>query len=223
MPQFSQATIDFLWELYFNNNKPWFEENKHRYTQHLQQPMKQLANDAYQLVTADSNPHNLRVKVARIYRDARRVRGGDPYKTDLWFFIEKPNDDSSTAPGFWFAIGRERWSYGLGFWQATPLCMQKLRVRIERDPATLEKLLKPINKEAMFTLSGEEYKRAKAPEHGKLADWYNKKNVSLVYESEDFTPVFAQDFASVLAVGYKQLMPLYDYLVSLEHDPDPRV
>lgn len=223
MPTFSQATLDFLWELYFNNNKAWFETNKHRCVQHVQAPMKALAQDTFQVVTATSNPHNLRVKVARIYKDARRVRGGDPYKNSLWFFIERPNDDSSSAPGFWFEINRESWSYGLGFWQATPLTMQKLRVRIDRDPQTLEKLLEDVYQHNLFVLSGEDYKRAKVNTHGKLPDWYNKKTLSLVCEQTNFDTVFGEGLAVVLANGYKQLMPLYTYLASLEHDPDPRI
>ena len=36
---FTQDTIDFLWNLRFNNNRAWFEEHKAEYRRHLLDPL----------------------------------------------------------------------------------------------------------------------------------------------------------------------------------------
>ena len=42
---FSDATIDFLWELRFHNERPWFLEHKQVFLDTLDRPMKALAAD----------------------------------------------------------------------------------------------------------------------------------------------------------------------------------
>ena len=49
---FSDATIDFLWELRFHNERPWFLEHKQTFLDTLDRPMKALAAD----VTAALEP-----------------------------------------------------------------------------------------------------------------------------------------------------------------------
>ena len=39
---FTPQTIDFMWNLRFNNNKPWFEAHKDEFICDLQTPMKAL-------------------------------------------------------------------------------------------------------------------------------------------------------------------------------------
>ena len=45
---FSQATNDFLWGICFNNERPWFEAHKQTYLDHVQTPMRQLAQEVYE-------------------------------------------------------------------------------------------------------------------------------------------------------------------------------
>ena len=44
---FSDATIDFLWELRFHNERPWFLEHKQTFLDTLDRPMKALADEVY--------------------------------------------------------------------------------------------------------------------------------------------------------------------------------
>ena len=37
---FSDATIDFMWGIRFNNERSWFEANKETYLRTFYQPMK---------------------------------------------------------------------------------------------------------------------------------------------------------------------------------------
>ncbi|MBR0376163.1 MAG: DUF2461 family protein, partial [Firmicutes bacterium] len=40
---FSQGAIDFLWDLRFYNERPWFLEHKQDYLELVDRPLKELA------------------------------------------------------------------------------------------------------------------------------------------------------------------------------------
>ena len=110
---FSVSTIDFMWNLRLNNEKPWFEAHKEEYLRDFLNPMKTLGREVFDRVIADFGGHGFIHKVSRIYRDARRVRGGEPYRDHLWFSIERPSEEWTSTPVFWFELSPENWSYGL--------------------------------------------------------------------------------------------------------------
>ena len=216
MHSFSPKSIDFLWDLSVNNNKTWFEENKHRFATEIQTPTKALAQLVYEALDTTHPALGLSCKVTRIYRDARRVRGGEPYKTNLWFFIEKPTLlDSTATAGFWFGIEKEVWNYGLGFYAPKAGTMAKLRQRIDQNPKQLETLIKGIA-DSEFTLTGEDYKRTKTPAHGRLGAWYNKKQLALMCQASPSEGLFEAGLGERLVAGYLRLVPLYLYLSSLD-------
>ena len=220
---FSPQTIDFMWNLRLNNNKAWFEANKNAFLQDFQTPMKALAQDVFEQITATYSNHGLAHKVSRIYKDARRIRDGEPYRCNLWFSIEKPSEEWTATPVFWFELSPESWRYGLGYYQAKPMTMAKFRARIDREPATFEKLIAPLAKQDEFSLEGDEYKRAKVGPTQKTSDWYNKKSIVLVHTQHNGNELYSRELVDRLVNGYKFLMPFYDYFIMLDSDPDPEL
>ena len=43
---FDDTTVDFLWGIRLNNERPWFEAHKQDYLDHLYRPMKELGDDS---------------------------------------------------------------------------------------------------------------------------------------------------------------------------------
>ena len=39
---FTDQTVDFLWQIRFNNQRPWFEAHKEVYLKEVLQPMREL-------------------------------------------------------------------------------------------------------------------------------------------------------------------------------------
>jgi len=218
---FSQSTIDFMWNLRFNNNKTWFNSHKDEYQRDFLGPMKALGLDVFGLITSDFGGRSFIHKVSRIYKDARRVHGGEPYRTNLWFSIERPSEEWTSTPVFWFELALENWSYGLGYYQARPETMAKLRARIDRDPAAFEKLVAPLGKQDEFVLDGPEYARKKEAPSIKTARWYNMKSFSLIHNQLNGDELFSPDLANRIVAGYAFLMPFYDYFITLDSDPPP--
>ena len=220
---FTPDTIDFMRNLRLNNEKSWFEANKERFRQNFQNPMKALAQEVYGRIAAEYNHYGFIHKVSRIYKDARRVKGGEPYRCNLWFSIEKPAEEWVSTPVFWFDLSPEDWSYGLGYYQAKPITMAKFRARIDRNPKKFEELIAPLEKQDEFILDGEEYKRKKEAISPKTAAWYNKKSFSLIHQQQNDEELYSPELANRLVNGYKSLMPFYDFFITLDSDPEPEV
>ena len=159
---FSGATVDFMWGIRFNNEKGWFEAHKEEYLTTFQRPMKALADEVYVAFTDRHPDLDLICKVSRIYRDARRLFGRGPYKDHLWLSLTRPHEEGCAEPVFWFELGPEGYSYGMGFWQAPAVTMAKFRARMDREPKAMEKLARRFQKQDVFVLEGEDYKRPKA-------------------------------------------------------------
>jgi len=220
---FCPQTVDFMWGIRFNNEKVWFEAHKEDYLNYFYDPMRALARQVYAPLAEENKDLDLVSRVSRIYRDARRLRGRGPYKDRLWFSIERPSEDWTGDPVFWFELAPENHSFGLGYYLAPPLTMAKFRARLDRDPKPFEKLVRAFNRQSLFLLDGEDYKRPKAPAPSKLLEpWYNKRSFSLACTRPNEGELFTPALADTLLQGYRSLMPFYRYLLSLEGDPDPR-
>ncbi len=221
---FSPATIDFMWNLRLNNNKPWFEEHKPHFIEVFQTPMIALGHDVFERINADFSEHSFIHKVSRIYKDARRIKDGQPYRCNLWFSIERPAPEGvewTSTPVFWFELTPENWTYGLGYYSARGETMAKLRARIDKNPKAFENLIRPLEKQDEFLLEGAEYVRKKEAPTEKTAAWYNKKSFSLIHEQKHGKELFAADLADRIVQGFTFLMPFYDYFITLDSDPSP--
>lgn len=220
---FDPAVVDFMWGIRFNNSREWFEPRKAEYKAVFETPMKELCRDLYAGMTGKYPDLPLTSRVSRIYRDARRLFGRGPYKDHLWLTVSAPAERWSCQPVFWFELTPEGYSFGLGYWMAQALTMAKFRARMDRDPKTMEKLASQLAKQDVFQLEGEEFKKFR-PSPSKILDpWYNKKGgFSLSCEREHDDLLWSPDLPEYLLEQWEKLVPLYQYLSTLDGDPDPR-
>ena len=172
---FSQETVDFMWGIRFNNEKSWFEPRKADYQTYFLSPMKELGFQVQSAVLNRFPKSELNLKISRIYRDARRLFGRGPYKDHLWLSLFRwGNETGGDHPVLWFELAPDGWSYGMGFWCARPLLMEKHRARIDRDPAPLLGLQNKLVKQEEFVLDGPSYSRKRPCAAPELTEWYNK-------------------------------------------------
>ena len=220
---FTDETVDFMWGIRFNNERAWFEAHKEIYLKHFYQPMRQLGEELYAFLREQRPDYAFAGRVSRIYRDARRLYGRGPYKDHLWLSVEQPGDLWTSRPTFWFELEPEGWSYGLGYWQPKPVVMQKLRCRMDRDPAPMEALVRKLNRQSEFTVWAEQYKKPRGTAPSKLLEpWYQYKGFSIGHEDKLTEELFSRAIVERILKGYEFLLPYYDYVVTLEGDPDPR-
>lgn len=219
---FTDETVDFMWGIRFNNERTWFEAHKETYIKEFYEPMKALGDEMYDFLREKRPEYDLIRKVTRIYRDARRLHGRGPYKESLWFSIEQPAEAWTDKPSFWFELTPDGWSYGMGYWVSKPVTMAKLRNRIDRDPATMEVLMRKLNRQTEFTLDTVDYKKLRSPAPSAILEpWYRAKYFSIGHADKLTDELFSREIVDRLKQGYEFLLPFYDYFITLNGEPEP--
>lgn len=213
---FSQKASDFFWELNFNNERPWFLEHKQEFETLINIPFKALAADTLELMQQRFPEKDCRLHISRIYRDARRLFGRGPYKDHLWFSI-KSSDALLEGPMFWFELGAADYSYGMGFYSATPEHMTAFRRMVDANPARFERLAKAIDRKPKYKVTGEEYRRPKG-DHGELINnWYNRKRLGIECDFDFGGDVLSEKLPRILVDCYQELMPMYEFFLEFYH------
>ena len=72
---FTSETGEFLWELAFHNEKPWFEAHKEQFLRAVKEPFDALAKETLALMRQKHLDEPYCLHISRIYRDARRLFG----------------------------------------------------------------------------------------------------------------------------------------------------
>ena len=206
---FTQETSDFLWELSFHNERPWFLEHKEQYLRVLDRPFRELGADCLALMRQRMPGRELQLHVSRIYRDARRLFGRGPYKDHLWFILYE-GDRHESSPCFWFELGAATYSYGMGFWDCSAAQAEAYRRLIDANPARFERLIRPIEAKK-YRLYGQEYKRPKAERPEPISRWYNRRSLSVGFEKDFGGDALSERLPLILADCYEELLPLYDF------------
>ena len=124
---------------------------------------------------------------------------------------------------FWFELGPEGYSYGMGFWQAPAVTMAKFRARMDREPQGHGKAGPPLPEAGRVCAGGgRTTSRPKAAPSRLLTPWYSKKSFALSHDAPHGEPLWSHDLVDLLLEGYEFLLPYYEYMLSLSGDPDPR-
>lgn len=212
---FTEDCIQFFWGIRFNNERAWFQANKRIYEDKVLAPLRCLAEEVYDRFLEAQPELPLIMRVSRIYRDARRLHGRGPYKSNMWFTFRTAGEDWARQPAFWFGIDPEGWDYGMGMYQAAPSTMALLRQDIDREGKEIVQLARSLEKQTRFRLSGEEYKRPKGMPPAPLDRWYNRRTITLACTHPVDDLLYSPALAEELLEGFTALLPYYRYFQAL--------
>ena len=208
---YSQETLDFLWGIRFNNERGWFLDHKKDYESYLLSPTRALGEQVYDAMHSRFPKEPFMLKMSRIYRDMRRLHGNGPYKDHLWFCIRAGGEEWTGRPTFYFEIGPDYYSYGMGFWSPKASLMEAYRKGIDEKPEELARLVRRFNRQEHFVLAGPEYARSRGEVSALLRPWYQKKSVNLQHELPPDERIFSPELARDMIEGFEALMPFYKY------------
>ena len=211
---FTPQTSDFMWELAFHNERPWFLEHKEQFEQLVNRPFKALAEDTAAQMALRFPRRSFKLHVSRIYRDARRLFGRGPYKDHLWFSL-KSDEILLEGPMFWFEIGAADFSYGMGFYSATPAQMAAFRRKVDANPARFERLAGAVMKNPDFRITGEEYARPKGRRSERIDQWYNRKRLGIEVCRDFGGDALSGALPEILTDCYEKLMPMFDFFMEV--------
>ena len=154
----------FFDELKNNNNRDWFNTNKHRYLASVVKPMGEyISSMAPQLKSiapfykADPRPHG--GSMFRIYRDTRFSKDKTPYKTHAACHFRHQAGRDAHAPGFYLHIETDRISIGGGIWRPPSKQLGQIREFIADNPSAWEKLSRSSAFRKLGGIQGDSLKR----------------------------------------------------------------
>lgn len=212
---FPKTLPAFLWGLSLNNERAWFQRHKDTFEQCLNGPIRALAEEI-RLRLNDASPHLApALHVSRIWRDARRLRGGGPFNDHMWFSLGLSGEIYTPTPQFWFGINAKGWDAGMGIWHMSGELLERWRKSIDDRPRELAAIVRDLEKHPELVRYGQTYKRPKGDPGPELFDWYNARTVGLEHV-EWFEPdPPGRELADRLMELYTALTPLYQYLAGL--------
>lgn len=214
---FTQAGLNFLQDAWINNSKAWFDEHRAIYDNDLVKPFRLLVEQLTPAMLKIDEWFETRPAIgktiSRIHRDTRFSKDKSLYRSRLWLTFKRPNRDWKEAPAYFFEISPDCYRYGLGYYCASKQTMDIFREEILNDTEKFLKVIRCVKKP--FELVGETYKRPLIKDE-KISTWYNRKNLAVMVTNNHIEDVLDGNLADKLAKGFKQLLPLYDYLMRVE-------
>lgn len=214
---FTSETIDFMWQLRFNNNKEWMDKNRDTYKRVLKQPMDLFAKEMNERILSFGTKMNTVPVVSRVNRDVRFSKNKAPYKENKWVVFKKTDVSRwQETPIYYFELFPESYSYGMGFWNATPDYMKNFRKKIDANPFEFERLADAFEKQAIFGLEGDDYKRKLSTDKSDLImKWYQKKSFYTTVNKPLDEFVFSRELMDVVQRDLCLLYDLYCYMIDI--------
>ncbi len=164
MSFFTPELFKFLDQLAKNNDRDWFEKNKHRYEEHLRTPALEFIS-ALEAPLKKISPHFKTVpkkvggSLMRIYRDVRFSKDKSPYKNNLGIHFRHEQGKDVHAPGFYFHVDSKEIFVGAGIWHPDNTALTQIRDAIDNDPAAWKKAARNKTMLSKFEPRGDTLKR----------------------------------------------------------------
>lgn len=210
---FSQDTIQFFLDIRFHNEASYFHENKHRYEKvkaefaSLIQGLEPCMQEVDEQM--DFRPGKA---LARLRRDVRFSKDKTPYRDHLWFLLRRAGEEREGSPMFWFELGIDKATLGVGVWGEPKTYYDMLRKELQKNPKPLGKILKEAENNG-YTLYGNRLKRIAIPTGivGNLEDAYRAKSFYMSKEINPYAMVFEPKLLDYLCAEYKKLFDFYKF------------
>ncbi len=215
---FSRRTFTFLRDLGRNNDKVWFEAHRAIYEQHVLQPLRDLVSDLADFMLGIDLSFEVKPAVgkaiSRIHRDTRFSKDKSPFRDHLWIAFKRPGQDwARYTPTYYLEVTPTSYSYGLGFYDAAPDLMARFRRRIDEDPESFLKAIAWFDKQDVFTLNGQTYKRPIGQDKPEpIRTWYQHKSFYLSRDRPIDEIVLSPKLTNQLKKHFALAAPLYHYV-----------
>lgn len=147
MKNIEKDTLNFLSELERNNNRDWFNDNKHLYLK-AKDNMENVVNQIISGVSDfDQSVERLEAKncIFRIYKDTRFSKDKTPYKSNIGASLVEKDPKTLNHAGYYIHIEPGKSFLAGGVYMTEP---KNLKVIREKISAEGEDFLKILNKKS---------------------------------------------------------------------------
>lgn len=226
---FPTEGIQFFSDITHNNNREWFQANKHIYTNAVVEPAKAFIIELGEKLQTISPgvQYDTRTNGAgsmmRIYRDVRFSKDKSPYKNWLGIVFWEGKGKKNQNPGFYFGISPDGVGIHAGLYGFESAVMKAYRVAAD-DAQTGEELaqiLAGLDANG-YSYSGEQYKRVP---RGYAADHPRERLLrykGLVTSAPSISPavVSSPELVDVCFAHCQKMAPLQQWLARVKKTID---
>jgi len=222
---FDKEFFGFLTELQENNTREWFQANKDRYREEVQEPLLRFISDFAEPLheisphfVADPRPSG--GSMFRIYRDVRFSKDKSPYKTHAAAQFRHRAGRDAHAPGFYLHLEPGSVFVGAGSWHPERSILEAFRAAIVDDPKRWKGILADPVFSKKLDLEGESLKRPPRgfdPEHPLIEDIKRKDFICV----ERFSQAKAcrAGFIDEVAASFTAAAPFVRFLTEAAGQP----
>lgn len=184
---FTKDTLAFLRDLSDNNERAWFNDNKHNYEDRVRTPALDFIEDVaprLQVIAPRFRaiPKKVGGSLMRVYRDTRFSKDKTPYKTNIGIQFRHEAGKDVHAPGYYLHIEPGNCFLGAGIWRPDARALGMIRDLIVEK---IDKWLDAQNGRhftQVFALSGESLKnppRGYSRDHPLIEDLKRKDFIAI--------------------------------------------
>lgn len=143
MQFFNKKFFQFFQELEKNNNKEWFDANRHIYESEVKKPFKNLVERLIEKLQNDLpeiNPNPSKA-IFRINRDIRFSKNKSPYKNNVAAVFSRTGTKDMEYPGFYVHLGHKEIFAGGGMYMMNKEQLAKVRQEIFYNPEEFKRII----------------------------------------------------------------------------------
>ena len=135
----------------------------------------------------------------------------------MWICFKRSGKDwARWSTGYFLEINPTWYRYGLGFYDAAPAAMAQFRQQLDEHPQAFLKVIDWFDRQDVFTLEGEQYKRPKGTDKPEpIKAWYNYKSFYLCCNRKIDKTVLSTRLVDDLREHFTMTAPLYHYLLDM--------
>lgn len=208
--------LSFLTDLNRNNNREWFNENKGRYQEALDQFRELAASMISGISSFDPSLDGLDAKqsVFRIYKDVRFSKDKSPYKTHFGCWMTKGGRKSTDA-GYYFHLEPGKSFAAAGVWMPPAEQLKLIREEILYKPEAYLDIVNKLEAQKIYERGGMEDMLKKGPagfpkDFAHIDELKYKHHIfSRNYKDAELK---GKDLTSLVTSDYRGLYPLVSYL-----------
>ena len=214
---FTDETIQFFLDLKFHNNTAYFHQEHDRYVACVQQPFYEMISDlGPDMLKIDPGmeirPHKC---LSRIHRDTRFSLDKSPYRDHLWYLFRHAAEPREKSLFYYFELGPDRLSWGMGFWDENREALDLFRKRMRANPDGTLALLDDLNLDRRkLMLDGSIHKKMEVPPEipKRLKRWYLAKDFYIGKIMPDYRMIYTEKILKEVRRDFITLGPLYRLL-----------
>ena len=215
---FPSQTSKFLTELANNNERDWFNANKHRYEEHVLEPALTFIN-AMEPRIEKISPRFLAVakrtggSLMRVYRDTRFSKDKTPYKTNIGIQFRHELGKDVHAPGFYLHIQPKNCFLGAGIWRPGSDALAAIRARIDEESSVWKRARNSKRFAEHFRFGGDTLKRPPrgfSADHAYIDDLKRKDFIAI--SEYPIASIRSADFPDEVTARFSTAKPLMNFL-----------